>query len=492
MGKGKAFLVGAGPGDIGLITVKGLEAIKSADVILYDRLANPKLLDFASSDAELIYCGKLPHRHILRQEAINDLLVSKALEGKIVVRLKGGDPGVFGRVGEEAEKLAAHDIPYEMVPGITSGIAAPLQAGIPVTHREFGESFAVVTAHDKSDEGKPLLNWVGLATGVDTIAFYMGVSNLPYICENLMKYGRKPETPVILIQWGTYGRQKTLEGTLSTIAKKVAEENFKNPAITLVGDIVSLRSKLAWFERKPLYGRQILLPRTGTNESELAKALINEGADVIEFPKWKQRKVRPDKRIMSNLHSYEKILFSSPECVTEFFEMIYEEQIDIRMIDADFYGRSRKSVEELKKKFVFAKLADEMPISGKLLIVGDNKAYRNKVNYTVQYGTCDFLIVNELIVDEQFIPIFQRMLEEASLDSLIFPSSESVRMFVEDVVEKGFISASLVKKLDLFCMGERTKKTAELYGFVSKEQPEVPTIESMLDLLTINRDKVNF
>src|SRR6476620_10290544 len=150
MSKGKVFLVVAGPGDLGLITVKGLEGIKQADVILYDRLANPKLLDIAPVDCELIYCGKLPDRHTLRQDGINELLVEKALEGKMVVRLKGGDPGVFGRVGEEAEELAKEEIPFEMIPGITSGIAAPLYAGIPVTHREFGETFAVVTAHNKS------------------------------------------------------------------------------------------------------------------------------------------------------------------------------------------------------------------------------------------------------------------------------------------------------------------------------------------------------
>src|SRR6476620_435269 len=218
MSKGKVFLVGAGPGDIGLITVKGLEVIKQADVILYDRLANPKLLDFASVDCELIYCGKLPDRHTLRQDGINHLLVEKALEGKRVVRLKGGDPGIFGRVGEEAEALANEQIQYEIVPGISSGIAAPLYAGIPVTHRQFGETFAVVTAHDQSKEGKPVLDWKALASGIDTIAFYMGVANLPYICENLMANGKSPDTPVILIQWGTFSRQKMLEGTLATIA----------------------------------------------------------------------------------------------------------------------------------------------------------------------------------------------------------------------------------------------------------------------------------
>ena len=324
MEKGKVFLVGAGPGDIGLITVKGLEAIKKADVILYDRLANPKLLDFAPPHCEFIYGGKLPFKHTLRQEKINELLVEKAKEGKQVVRLKGGDPGVFGRVGEEAEELAKEEIPFEMIPGITSGIAAPLYAGIPVTHREFGETFAVVTAHNKSKDGKPILDWKSLANGIDTIAFYMGVANLPYICENLIENGKSKDTPVALIQWGTFGRQKTLEGTLSTIADLVVANGFSNPAITLVGEIVSLRKKIQWFEKKPLFGKQILLARTGIYPSGLAQALTEQGADVIEFPKWKSEEVPVDYSVLNNLSNYEDILFTSAESVEDFFQILVQ------------------------------------------------------------------------------------------------------------------------------------------------------------------------
>lgn len=250
MTKGKVYLVGAGPGDVRLITVKGLQCIKKADVILYDRLVNPLLLEEARPDVELIYCGKLPKQHLLRQEKINELLVAKSKAGKTVVRLKGGDPSVFGRVGEEAEVLVDSGIEFEIVPGITSGIAASTYAGIPVTHRDFATSFAVVTGHDKSKSGEPAINWQSLATGVDTIAFYMGVGNLDYITNQLLLYGKQATTPVILIQWGTYSSQKTLEGTLATISKLAKEKNFQNPAITLVGPIVALREKLKWFEKK--------------------------------------------------------------------------------------------------------------------------------------------------------------------------------------------------------------------------------------------------
>lgn len=487
MKKGKAYLVGAGPGDIGLITVKGLEAIKKADVILFDRLANPKLLDFASPKCELIYCGKLPHRHHLRQENINDLLVEKTLEGKIVVRLKGGDPGVFGRVGEEAEALANHSLPFEMVPGITSGIAAPLYAGIPVTHRDFGESFAVVTAHDKSKNGQPALDWEGLAKGVDTIAFYMGVANLPYICENLTKYGKSPQTPVILIQWGTFGRQKTLEGTLATIAEKVKREKFSNPAITLVGDIVKLREKINWFEQKPLYGRQILLPRTSIGQSELAKKLMDEGADVIEFPKWEKVKVEPDLSVWNALHTYEKILFTSPESVDDFFQSLYEKQMDIRNVKGMFYGLSTKSVQALNRRGFLAKQSSDMPKTGKLLIVGDQSIEKYKANYAIEYGTHDMFITSAKKIDEQYIPIFKRLVEEAQLNTLLFPSSAAVSMFVEEVIENGLFSSHELSQLDVYCMGNQTSLAAEMFGFNHVEVADQPTVKGIIDCMT-NRE----
>ncbi|KOY82098.1 uroporphyrinogen-III C-methyltransferase [Lysinibacillus macroides] len=245
---GKVYIVGAGPGDIDLITVKGLRCIESADVILYDRLINKELLSYAKKDAKLIFCGKLPQQHAMIQEHINQTLVSYAQQGLTVTRLKGGDPFVFGRGAEEAEMLAKHQIPFEVIPGITSGIAAPAYAGIPVTHRDLGSSFAMVTGHmqdDKEDE----IRWESLAKGIDTIAIYMGVGNLPYIRQQLLKYGRDPETPVALIHWGTFSaKQKTVTGTLATIEDIVRTENIQNPSIILVGKVVTLRETIQWFE----------------------------------------------------------------------------------------------------------------------------------------------------------------------------------------------------------------------------------------------------
>ncbi|WP_408006450.1 uroporphyrinogen-III C-methyltransferase [Pseudalkalibacillus sp. A8] len=246
---GKVYLVGAGPGDPGLITVKGMKCIEEADVILYDRLINKELLNYAKPDAELIYCGKLPDYHLMKQETINRFLVKNGKKGKIVTRLKGGDPFVYGRGGEEAEELAKHGLEFEIVPGITSGIAAPAYAGIPVTHREHSSTFAFVTGHRRKDKEGDDLHWESLAKGIDTLAIYMGVKNLPYICEQLLKHGRPAATPVALVHWGTIEEQRTVTGTLDSIVEIVEQSDIKNPSMIIVGEVVRLRDKINWFER---------------------------------------------------------------------------------------------------------------------------------------------------------------------------------------------------------------------------------------------------
>ena len=249
---GKVYIVGAGPGDPDLITVKGLRAIKEADVILYDRLVNKELLAYAKPDAELIFVGKLPNYHGVIQDRINALLVQHGKKEKVVTRLKGGDPFVFGRGAEEAEVLAEANIPFEVVPGITAGIAAPAYAGIPVTHRDHASSFAIVTGHMR--EGKDdSIKWESLAMGIDTLAIYMGVGNLPYICQQLKKYGRSGDTPVALIHWGTTAVQKTVTGTLDTIVEIVQREKVENPSMIVVGEVVKVRKKIQWFEKEQYF-----------------------------------------------------------------------------------------------------------------------------------------------------------------------------------------------------------------------------------------------
>ncbi|PTM57879.1 uroporphyrinogen-III C-methyltransferase [Desmospora activa] len=248
MSSGKVYLVGAGPGDPSLITVRGMQLIQQADVVVYDRLVHPDLLAYAPPSATLIYCGKRCGHHFLSQEKINQILVEEALAGKQVVRLKGGDPGIFARVGEEAATCVQYNIPFEIVPGVTAGSAAPLYAGIPLTHRGIASSVVFVTGHCRhgSDEEEP--DWSRLA-GIDTLVFYMGIKKLPAICQSLLAHGRSPKTPVALIRWGTWKeRQETLVGNLEDIEKKVRQRGFTAPAIIVVGEVVKLRECLAWFE----------------------------------------------------------------------------------------------------------------------------------------------------------------------------------------------------------------------------------------------------
>lgn len=245
MKKGKVYIVGAGPGDPELITVKAVKCLAAADVILYDRLVNPVLLEYGKEEADLIYCGKVPGYHCVPQEIIQKVLIEKSNEGKTVVRLKGGDPFIFGRGGEEAEALARLGIAFEIVPGISAGIAAPAYAGIPVTHRELAGSFAFVTGHGTT--GKPdNIRWKYLAKGVDTIAIYMGIKNLPYICDELQANGKNPQTPIAVIEQGTTVHQRTVTGTLDTIVEIVKNEEVTNPAMILIGEVVTLSQRLSW------------------------------------------------------------------------------------------------------------------------------------------------------------------------------------------------------------------------------------------------------
>ncbi|OIJ15718.1 uroporphyrinogen-III C-methyltransferase [Anaerobacillus arseniciselenatis] len=448
--EGVVYLVGAGPGDQRLITVKGLSALKKAEVILYDRLVNPLLLQEAKPDAELIYCGKLPDRHILRQEAINDLLVEKAKLGKVVVRLKGGDPSVFGRVGEEAEALKKENIRYEIVPGITSGIATASYAGIPVTHREYGTSFTVVTGHDKSADGKPLINWPALATGIDTIAFYMGIKNLPYICEQLISNGRSPEAKVAVIQWGTTGKQKVVEGSLTSIESEVAKHNISNPAITLVGNIASLRKKLQWFENKLLFGKKIIFPDSDASQRE---ELLNNGAEVLEYPKLVVQSETENQTYLEklkNLKNYNEVFFSSKESVPLFFDSLLNNGIDIRSLTAQLLAKDSETVEALKNKGLFAEQATVTSLCNSSLIVGSLEEFNNDKNKH------DYLITHDFQTSHPATIAFQRAVEEGGFNTIIFSSPKSVKVFIENVKKDGYDPYELIRNCQVICFGENT------------------------------------
>jgi uroporphyrinogen III methyltransferase/synthase len=329
------------------------------------------------------------------------------------------------------------------------------------------------------------LDWKGLALGVDTIAFYMGVRNLPFICENLINYGKPASTPVILIQWGTFGRQKTLEGTLADITEKVQKAKFSNPSIILVGKVISLRQKISWFEKKLLYGRQILLARTGESKSELAAELMNLGADVIEFPKWKKTILPIDQAIFAQLPDYEKILFTSPENVGEFFDLIIHQGIDIRKISADFYGGSVKTIKALNERGLTASLAAQMPETGSLLLVGDDRLFQK----TFPAEAADVMVTSKKELDQQFFPIFKRMLEEADVNTMIFPCKAAVAPFMAGLKECSMDPAALFKDLPVICMGQQTWNEVEDAGFTPNGMPAKATRGALIEYLTLNESR---
>lgn len=448
--KGFVYLVGAGPGDEKLITVKGLEALRKADVVLYDRLVNPLLLQEVNADTELIYCGKLPDRHIVRQEAINELLVAKAKEGKIVVRLKGGDPGVFGRVGEEAEALKFAEICYEIVPGITSGIAAASYAGIPVTHREYGTSFTVVTGHDKSQEGKPVIHWQGLAQGIDTIAFYMGVKNLPFICESLIVNGKRKETKVAVIQWGTTGRQRVVEGTLETIVAQVERHQISNPAITLVGDIVALRSKLQWFEEKRLLGQKVIFPN---GELKNINALKDEGAEVLVYPNVTSKPLSMEKERLVSLLDEQDILFLDKDAVGLFLKSLTDNQIDVRSVKAQFYYRDEETSDALAKRGFVANRST-------LYIHSVTVGPKHLENRYPNFFSTHFLEHNNGAT-----VAFQRIMEEEGFTTIVFSNGEAVDLFVEQCKKDGLLLSEILQKCQIICLSETANLAVQNYGY---------------------------
>ena len=368
---GIVYLVGAGPGDPGLITVKGMRQVESADCIVYDRLTSSALLEAARDDAELIDVGKIPGKSDNRQEDINDLLVRLGKEGKRVVRLKGGDPFVFGRGGEEAEALRDAGIAFEVVPGITSAIAAPAYAGIPLTHRMFASHFTVVTGNEDPTKPDSAIDWSALARQQGTLVVLMGRENLAGITETLVKNGRSPDTPVALVQWGTEPFQQTLTGTLADIAARAEKADLKPPVVTVIGDVVNLREKLAWFDNRPLFGRRVLVTRTRTQASGLSQLLLERGAMPVELPTIEIQ--RPDvadglDAPLKRLEDIDWVVFTSVNAVDFVFE-----RLDALGLDARAFSGCKVAVigpataEKLKNRGIVPDLVPESFVSESLV-----------------------------------------------------------------------------------------------------------------------------
>jgi uroporphyrinogen III methyltransferase/synthase len=329
---GKVYIIGAGPGDPELITVKGLRCIREADVLIYDHLVSEQILSHAKESTHLIYVGKEGGDHTLSQDEINRRLVEEAGQGKIVARVKGGDPFIFGRGGEEAQVLTKAGIPFEIVSGVTSAIAVPSYAGIPLTHRGYTSTVAFVTGHEDPTKEKSDIDWGALA-GIGTLVFLMGVKNLSKIVTSLIAHGKDPETPAALIRWGTTADQKTLTGTLANIAQRAEEKKVLPPAIFVVGRVVGLRDPLDWFEKKPLFGKGVVITRPEAQAAEMRELLWQQGARTIAFPTI--RIVPPESRqaldqALDRLESYDWIIFTSANGVRFFFRRLQEIGRDLR------------------------------------------------------------------------------------------------------------------------------------------------------------------
>jgi uroporphyrinogen III methyltransferase/synthase len=332
--KGIVYLVGAGPGDVGLFTVKGLKCLREADVVVYDFHLNAQILNYINHDAEFIYAGKRGGHHTMSQDEINDVIAGKAEEGKVVTRLKGGDPFVFGRGGEEAQRLHREGIPFEVVPAVSSSIAAPAYAGIPLTHRNYASTFAVIPGYEDVTKESSSIDWSKLATGVDTLVFLMAIKNIKELTEKLIANGRHAETPVAVIRWGTRADQETLVTTLDSVAAEVKERDIRPPAVMVVGDVVKLREELNWYELKPLFGLRIMITRE--DASPYGK-LEDLGAEVVSFPTIKV--IPPESwdeldAAINNIGEAEHVphwlIFTSANGVKYFFQRMTELERDVR------------------------------------------------------------------------------------------------------------------------------------------------------------------
>jgi uroporphyrinogen III methyltransferase/synthase len=493
------YLVGAGPGDPNLITVKGKQAIERADVIVYDRLASPQLLQNARPDAERIYVGKLPDRHTLTQDEINELLVEKAKAGNVVTRLKGGDPFIFGRGGEEAERLVDAGISFEVVPGITSAIAVPAYAGIPVTHRNFNSSFAIVTGHERPEKTESSINWEKLATATETIIFLMGVSNLPFIVKQLTKYGRDATTPIALIRWGTRIEQETLVGTLSDIVAKVNDARFGSPAIIIVGEVVKLREKLSWFERKPLFGKRILVTRARSQSSELTQMIDHLGGEAIEFPVI--RLVEPKhgdvfNEALHHIGEYNWVIFTSVNGVKFFFDRIRKQKIDIRqMANARIAAIGPKTAAALEEKGLLVEaLPDEYKAEAlvehlrplvketeKILLPRADIA-REVLAVELRAMGCAVTEVDayDTKIDATNAHEIVNMFMQQQIDVLTFTSSSTVRNFIHSIRLATTDIETLLQKTQIACIGPITAKTAKSLGLKVDVVAEEYTIDGLV------------
>lgn len=505
------YLVGSGPGDPGLFTVKGVQCLEEADAIVYDRLAPEALLRHAKPDSERIYVGKKPGEPTMSQEAINDLLVDLGRSGKTVVRLKGGDPYVFGRGGEEALALVEAGVPFEVVPGVTSGIAAPAYAGVPVTHRGVSTSVAFVTGHEDPAKGHHDVDWEKVANGADTLVLYMSVGRLAEISASLVSTGKDPDTPVAVVRWGTIPEQQTVTGTLRDIAERVAEAGLKPPAITVVGDVVHLReSGLDWYERRPLFGKRIVVTRARAQAGELSVRLETLGAEVVEFPTIEiapPEDFGPLDDAIRELDSFDWLVFTSVNGVDAFVERLGRHDLDLRAVPRGAkiaaIGPATAAritalglrVDVVPAEYRAEALLEEVagdPIAGKRVLIPRAKVAREVLPERLRDAGAEVVVppAYESRPSSEGRDYLARRLESGEVDCVTFTASSTVENFVRAFGEDDAVR--LLGGARVACIGPITAGTARGHGIRVDTEADEYTISGLVEAVTklFGRDPV--
>jgi uroporphyrinogen III methyltransferase/synthase len=490
---GVAYIVGAGPGDPGLMSARALELIASADVILYDRLIPPGALDGASADAELIYVGKRPGAAGVGQDEIERLLVEHAGAGRSVVRLKGGDPFVFGRGGEEAEALARAGLPFEVVPGITAGVAAPAYAGIPVTHRDDASAVAFVTGHEDPAKPESGIDWDALARFPGTLVLYMGVGRAAEIAERLIAGGRDRDQPAAAIERGTQAGQRVVTATLATLAERVGEAGLRAPAILLFGEVAARREEIAWLERRPLHGHKVVVTRARAQASGLAATLRGLGAEVVELPA-----IRVEPRIdgvevrdaVASLHSYALVCLTSPNGVRLLFEAMAAQGRDARALaNATVAAIGPGTAAALAERGVIADLVPErfvaeslvealapVEVSGRPVLLARAAEARDVLPDALRErgAALDVVALYETVREE---PGAEALDAAADADYVTFTSSSTVRNLLAAVGDRFPAGARVVS------IGPVTSETARDAGLEVHVEAERHTPDGLIDAL---------
>ena len=500
MSAGIVYLIGAGPGDPGLITVKGLACLQGADVVVYDYLANEELLSHIREGAEKIYVGKKGGDHTLPQDQINGLIIAKAREGKSVARLKGGDPFIFGRGGEEAEELARAGIPFEIIPGVTSAIAAPAYAGIPLTHRDYTSTVAIITGHEDPTKEGSKIAWDKISTGIGTLVFLMGAGNLDRIAQELMENGRDPETPVALIRWGTLPRQETVVGKLASIGEISRSRKLKPPVIILVGEVVGLREKLNWFETLPLFAKKILVTRTRDQASDLSGRLRALGAIPIEFP---TIGVLPPEtwadvdHCLQQMMMYDWIIFTSANGVRFLMDRLFALGRDVRNLKGPrvcaIGPKTAEALEAMKIRVnfvpreyraeaIFEGLKKEK-LKGKNILIPRARVARDVLPEELRKAgaAVDVVEVYQTVLPKENVSEIRELLGKREISAITFTSSSTVSNFAEMLGKDE--ARALTAGIAVASIGPITAERAKELGIETAVMPREYTIPALVEAL---------